>query len=157
MADGQPDILAIVEKSLRSSPALLASLLGTDRRSLRQIIDSDKAIISRLGLDCPTLAGRMMELTRIAKARLELAVTVDRLEVYCQQWKGKVACPWPGCGLFDKTVTFARHLDSGLFVTWTDLNIHLIGQHCFFEGQGSPYRIEPVRLAAVLFGREDGD
>jgi hypothetical protein len=36
-------------------------------------------------------------------------------------------------------------------VQWSDLSIHLIGAHGFFEGRGSFFRLEPAELVAILF------
>ncbi len=33
---------------------------------------------------------------------------------------------------------------------WTDLSIHLIETHAFFQGKGSAFRLEPAELAAFL-------
>ena len=35
-------------------------------------------------------------------------------------------------------------------ITFTDMHIHLVGSHGFYEGKGSPFRLEPKELAAVL-------
>jgi hypothetical protein len=34
---------------------------------------------------------------------------------------------------------------------WSDLNIHLIAKHGFFEGKGSAFRIEPKELISTIF------
>jgi len=145
----QADILS-VEQAIRSDPILAASFLGLDERPLGQIIAADMAELAALGITHHELARRMMELTAIARQNMETPVTVGGIEVYCQQWKGHIACPWPGCGLFEKTLTVARRLDRDADVGWTDLNTHLIAWHGFFEGKGSPFRLEPQRLVRVL-------
>jgi hypothetical protein len=35
-------------------------------------------------------------------------------------------------------------------MTWTDRGIHLIQAHGLFQGKDSPYRREPLKLAALL-------
>ncbi|MDH7598536.1 MAG: hypothetical protein QHH07_02720 [Sedimentisphaerales bacterium] len=145
-----PDLLGKVELSLRSSPALSTSFLGKDHRPVAEIIAADAATLARLGITATDLAKRMQGLAAIARQNLEVPVVVGRIEVYCQQWKGRIGCPWPGCGLFDKTVTVARHLDKGIAASWTDLNMHLIAEHGFFEGIGSPFRVEPQVLVQLL-------
>jgi hypothetical protein len=48
-------------------------------------------------------------------------------------------------------VTTLRRTDSGQTVQWSDLSIHFIGTHTFFEGKGSFFRIEPAELVRALF------
>jgi len=43
-----------------------------------------------------------------------------------------------------------RNLRSGEHVTYTEMNIHMIEAHGFYEGAGSPFRQEPAMLARVL-------
>jgi hypothetical protein len=40
----------------------------------------------------------------------------------------------------------------GRTISWTDLNIHMIEAHGFFEGKGSFFRIEPIELQRFCFG-----
>jgi hypothetical protein len=35
-------------------------------------------------------------------------------------------------------------------ITYTLLNSHLIGEHGFYEGKGSPFRLEPRELIDIL-------
>jgi hypothetical protein len=35
-------------------------------------------------------------------------------------------------------------------MSFTDLHIHLIGVHGFYEGRGTPFRLEPGDLVAIL-------
>ena len=44
----------------------------------------------------------------------------------------------------------ATRKSTGRAMMWTDLGIHLIQKHGFFQGKGSPYRLEPLELAAFL-------
>jgi hypothetical protein len=48
-------------------------------------------------------------------------------------------------------VTTVELLDTSSTIRWSDLNIHLIAEHGFFEGKGSSFRIEPARLVAAIF------
>jgi hypothetical protein len=43
-----------------------------------------------------------------------------------------------------------RNTKLGREVTFTDMHIHMIGSHGFYEGKGSPFRLEPKQLAEVL-------
>ncbi|NLW11596.1 MAG: hypothetical protein GX028_06225, partial [Clostridiaceae bacterium] len=50
----------------------------------------------------------------------------------------------------DKRETRVRRLDTGVMMRWTDLNVHMIREHGFFEGHGSKYRLDPLELARFL-------
>ena len=52
---------------------------------------------------------------------------------------------------FAKRVTTIKLTESGEAISWSDLNIHLIEEHGFFEGKGSAFRIEPGELVRVIF------
>ncbi len=126
--------------------------LGTDTRPLSQILAADRAALESLGLTPERLAERMQGLTDRARAALGTEVVIDnRLAVSCEEWKGLVVCPWPHGGRFDKRITMVRRMDTGQTCSWTDLHIHLIAEHGFFEGKGAAFRLEPADLARILF------
>ncbi len=72
-------------------------------------------------------------------------------EARIEEARGVIPCPWPEAHRACKRVTMVRRRDSNRIVQWSDLNIHLIGVHTFFEGKGSFFRIEPGELVAFLF------
>jgi len=46
-------------------------------------------------------------------------------------------------------------MDTGEEIRWTELQIHLIEAHGFYEGKGSVWRVSPSKLGRVL-GLSDG-
>ena len=146
-----PDLQRL-EQTLRSSQTVAGGFLGTDVRPLSQILAEDQAALAALGLTASRVAKRMQDLTDAATPRLGTEVVIDdRLVVWCEEWKGLMVCPWPHGGRFDKRLTTLRRQDMGQTVCWTDLNIHLIAEHGFFEGRGAAFRLEPQELVQVLF------
>jgi hypothetical protein len=141
-----------LQEVLRSSKIVAGGFLGSDTRDLTEIIDADAASLVKLGHSTVQIAQRMQELTAIAIPRLGMWVNAgDDMEVSCEDYKGRLVCPWPHPVSVAKRVTTARRVDSGETIRWTDMNIHLIAQHCFFEGRGSAFRIEPATLVGVIF------
>ncbi|MCF7954260.1 MAG: hypothetical protein K9M75_00520, partial [Phycisphaerae bacterium] len=67
--------------------------------------------------------------------------------------KGRIVCPWPHPASFYKRLTTITDAESGEQITWSDLNIHMIAEHGFFEGRGSEMRVEPEKLIRLLFCR----
>ena len=125
--------------------------LGEDSRSLDEIIREDLAVVERLGLTLQELAGRMRKLTEAGKAGLGRPVDVDgKITVTVTDDRGAIPCPFSDNFRTAKQVTEAKNLQSGLTLRWSDLNIHMIGEHGFFEGLGSPFRMDPEKLVELI-------
>lgn len=141
-----------LEIMLRSSRIVAGGFLGNETRPLQELIDSDLALLDHLGYTPTQLADRMQELTEIAIPRLGNWIDIDEnLTVASQDYKGWIICPWPHPTRIAKRVTIAKRLDSDQSIRWTDLNIHMIARHNFFEGHGSIFRIEPAKLIRIIF------
>jgi len=140
-----------LENALRAL-GLLGGLMGSDARCVSEIVDADHARLSRLGLTARQVAGRMQQITDLAKAGLGMWVRIDdTLEAKVDEARGWLVCPWPHPGTFVKRITSVRVIETGASIRWSDLNIHLIGEHGFFEGRGSNFRLEPAELVAIIF------
>lgn len=141
-----------LEEILRSSKLVSGGFLGTDPRDLLDIIDSDTADVSGLGKTTAQFAARMQQITDIATSALGNWVKVDeKRQAVVEEVKGFLICPWPHPGKFAKRVTTVKLTDSDETIRWSDLNIHLIAEHSFFEGKGSPFRVEPKELIRKIF------
>lgn len=145
-----------LEEILRSSKLVEGGFLGDDPRPVEEIIEADDAELARRNLTHEQLAERMAEIT--AKARPGLGTFVDvgeHLQAAVDDNRGQIVCPFPGETRVFKTVTTVRRTDADRQVQYADLCTHMIGEHGFFQGRGSRFRIEPAVLADILFGRED--
>jgi hypothetical protein len=143
-----------LEQTLRSSKTVAGGFLAADVRSLDRIIADDLALLSKYGLTARQLGRRMQDVTDRAKAGLGAEVAIgEGLVAWCDEWKGLIVCPWPHGGRFDKRLTLVRQSSTGRTIRWTDLNIHLILEHGFFEGKGAEFRLEPQELADLLFAK----
>ncbi|MBN2212516.1 MAG: hypothetical protein JW709_14055 [Sedimentisphaerales bacterium] len=146
----QPPDIQKLEAMLRSGKLAAHGFMGNDPRSLNEIIDADAAVLANLGVTALELARRMQNLTDLARPYLGNFVTAGSLEVAVVDYPGKLVCPWPHSGPIAKRITTIRHLPTGRSLRWSDLNIHLIEEHGFFEGKGSPFRLEPAELVEML-------
>jgi hypothetical protein len=126
--------------------------LGDDRRHPDEIIDADRQAVERLGMSCEHIAGRLESVFDRAEAalgdpvELQPGITATFFEA-----RGKVPSPFRGDGVFQKGEVAVSDEKTGITFYITRLGIHLIRKHCFFQGKGSRYRIEPeeaVRLSA---------
>ncbi|MFA6292242.1 MAG: hypothetical protein WC637_10695 [Victivallales bacterium] len=141
------------QELLKSGKLVSGGFLGEDRRNFLEIIDADKAELFKLKISAGELAGKMRQITGKAVEGLGTWVQIDsNTEAKADEARGSLPCPWPHHpGVFAKRVTTVRRIDTGQELRWSDLSIHLIGEHSFFEGKGSSYRIEPRKLAEIIF------
>lgn len=144
-----------LERLLRSSKFSACGFLGTDKRNLWEIIDADAAEIAKAGKTMEEVAARLQEITDIGKAGLGDWVAAGQgLQVSVDDNRGLVPCPWPHRVRCLKRITTVKHFPTKTEIRWSDLNIHLIKEHGFFEGTGASFRIEPLVLLSVIFPEE---
>jgi hypothetical protein len=145
-----PDMIRL-EEVLRSSKLADGGFMGSDHRTAGELIDADDALLEKAGIDRKQLAGRMQEITDMAIKGLGTQVVIDqRLSAKVDEAKGALVCPWPHVGNFAKRTTTVIQRDTGKNIRWSDLGIHMIGEHGFFEGVGSSFRLEPMELIEML-------
>jgi hypothetical protein len=142
-----------LEEVLRSTKLVAGGFMGTDTRHPIEIIEQDTVALEHLGVTAPQVAARMTELTELAKPRLGnwIDSATQKLRIKSEDYKGALICPWPHPGTFEKRITTVEHLETGKQVSWTDLNIHMVAEHGFFEGKGAFFRIEPAEIVSILF------
>ena len=140
-----------LEAVLRSSKLVAGGFLGNDRRSVSEIIEEDRRQLADAGITCKELAGRMRQITDDSKTQLGRRINVgENLEAWVEEAKGVLVCPWPHSGSILKRTTTVINTDTGQSIIWSDLNIHLIEEHSFFEGRGSAMRLEPTKLVEMI-------
>jgi len=124
--------------------------LGSDARSLQEILDTDAAAIAALGLTHLQVAERLGEIVRAAMAAqgAPAEVAAGLQAVYCEA-RGRVPCPWSD-GMFEKGQVEITDTRTGETLLCTPLSVHMIAAHGFYQGRGSHYRIEPGRLPRML-------
>ena len=141
----------IVQSQMRPGVITRDGMLGADRRKLCDILEADAAAVSRLGLTHAGIAARMRALRDAGARGLgEPVCVLDHFEVRVDSVRGTLPCPFMHQGMYQKEFVEVRNLRNGEQVTFTELNIHLIGEHGFYEGLGSAYRQEPETLSRVL-------
>ncbi|MBN2379667.1 hypothetical protein JXM67_07695 [candidate division WOR-3 bacterium] len=148
----KPPQLEYLEQTLRSSRLSARGFLGTDQRSLWEILDADASEVEKLGYTMTGIATRMHEITDRANEGLGDWVEIGKnIKACTTDVRGVIACPWPHAFRANKTVTTVLKIDSGDEIKWADLNIHLIEEHGFFQGKGSVFRLEPSELVKIIF------
>jgi len=146
-----------IEELMRSSKIVAGGFLGGDPRPLEEIIEADAAELEALGVDCRTLAARMADLRDQARRGLGDFVPVGAgLEAAANDSRGTLICPWGDNTRHFKTLITVRRKGTDRTFRWSDLTIHLIGEHGFFQGRHSAFRLEPRELVELLFDRGGG-
>ncbi len=141
-----------LEAMLRSGKLAAGGFMGSDLRKVTEVIAEDAAVLNRLGKTAAEIADKMQQLRDLARPALGNWIEVsDNLLVKSEDYKGFIVCPWPHAGRYEKRITTAQRKDTGKTVSWTDLNIHLIAEHGFFEGKDAFFRIEPKVVIDVIF------
>ncbi len=136
----------------RMRPGVIAQegFLGDDRRPLAEIVDEDDAAVRRLGVTHAAIAARMRALRSAGAAGLGGPVAAPpHFEVTVDSFRGRLQCPF-GDGATRKTNIAVLNLALKHEIIYTELAIHMIAAHGFYNGRGSPFRLAPADLAAIL-------
>ena len=140
-----------VQRALRPGNITRDGFLGTDPRELSDLLAADDAVVKALDLTHRRIAERMTALRDAGRRGLGDFISVPQhFEVRVDSVRGQLPCPFGHPGLIAKTNITVRNLALKAEVTFTDLNIHLIADHGFYEGRGSPFRVDPAGLAHIL-------
>ena len=137
---------------LRAPGFVANNFMGHDARSYEDVIRADLVVISEAGRTLSELVVRMKEITARARLGMEMMVDIDeKLEARVVEARGKIPCPWPHAGQYSKHLVVVQRKDTGATIQWTELNLHLIEAHHFFEGEGALFRLDPKKLMAIIF------
>ena len=140
-----------IQEKMAPGVITLEGFLGTDRRKLIDILLEDDEAVKRLNLTHQRIAQRMIDLRDSGVQGLgEFIEVAPHFEVRVDSVRGKLPCPFGDPGIFPKTNVTVRNLRADREIVFTDLHIHMIGSHGFYEGKGSKFRLEPAELAAIL-------
>ncbi|HUU43517.1 MAG TPA: hypothetical protein VMX57_07040 [Planctomycetota bacterium] len=152
-----PDIQRVID---RMKPGVLSlhGFLGSDRRELEEILDTDASTVTGLGTTHRALADALRR--ALEKARDAFGSTArvdDRLTARLLEVKGRIPCPW-GDGSFAKGEVVLTDVPTGERMCFTPLSVHLVAKHGFYNGRGSRWRVEPadvLRLFRLTRGERD--
>jgi hypothetical protein len=93
----------------------------------------------------------MMELRDMGTVGLGEFVFVDpHFDIRVESMRGRLPCPFGDPGIFPKTNITVRNTAKKREITFTDLHIHMVQAHGFYEGRGSLFRLEPLDLIDIL-------
>lgn len=144
-------------RALQPGAIAQEGFMGDDSRALAEILAADQASVTRLRLTHAQIARRLKELRAAGEKGLGNWVGVPpQWEVRVDATRGQLPCPFGDPGLYPKSSITVRNTRLGVEIVYSDLLIHLIEQHGFYEGRGSPFRLDPERIATALGLGPDG-
>jgi hypothetical protein len=138
---GDPRLVEI-EQELRRG-----NYLRDDDRPLARILEEDAEIVSRLHMDLDEITSEMKRFYDLGREGLgEPVVTDDDFEISVREDRGIIPSPWGDHYAAPKAIIDVTNLRNGKKLKFSMLGWHLIRSHCFFQGKGSPFRIDPREL-----------
>ncbi len=141
----------LIQQQMQPGVITLEGFLGTDTRNLIDIIAQDDVTVRQLHMSHQDIAEKMQYFRDAGLDGLgEFLKISDHFEVRVDSVRGKLPSPFGGRGMYEKVNTTVRNLVLNKEITYTDLHIHFIKDHGFYEGIGSAYRIEPASLVEIL-------
>lgn len=125
--------------------------LGMDTREPEAIIKEDLQTLQRLGIDKKKLVAALRNAYVAAERALGNPLDIsDGVSVVHHEARGRIPSPFPRDGALPKGEAVVSNAKTGESITITPLSIFLIEKHDFFQGKGSPFRIDPVVAARLL-------
>ncbi len=147
-----------IQKRMRPGAITLSGFIGKDERNLIDIITADDALVRRLGFTHDKIANGMMAMRDAGIRGLGDFINVPpHFEVRVDSVRGKLPCPFGDPGIFPKTNITVKNTVKNKEITFTDLNIHMILAHGFYQGKDSLFRLEPEELVDVLEIKPDDE
>ena len=125
--------------------------LGDDTHHIHDIVEEDMHTLARLGVTQEQIADRLQYFIEEGKKGLETSVDLGDFTTQVIWRRGMLPSPFGDPKrLYHKIVAtvFNKHLNKEL--RYTQLNVHMIRDHGFFEGRGSVFRLEPEEIVEVL-------
>lgn len=150
MAKKQNPMLSRIQEDMEPGSLSLEGFVSDDDIAIERQIASDRSVLEDMNVTPEQIARRMRKLTREGNDGIGGACKVGIYEVTVDEHRGLISCPFKDGMKTSKRNTYARNTETGQEMRWTDLNVHMIQHHCFFEGKNSSMRIDPVALVGFL-------
>jgi len=147
------DKLIQVERTMREGKLAAYRFLGTDPRPLEEILAVDQLTVEQAQLKHRDIAQWLMVCLRLGLHNPQVPIQVgDRYRIELEETRGTIPCPFADNFHAPKRTVTVTNLHLNKMLVFAELNIHLIEAHGFYEGKGSPYRIEPQQVIEMFGG-----
>lgn len=140
-----------LKNRMESSKFSGSGFLGNDRRPVDEIIADDLHKLTLNKIDKDQIVLFLKLYYQKIKAELGRRVKLDS-NIYGEFFEsmGRIPSPFVGDGVFEKgeaVITDEKNEEKYII---TALGINLIEKHNFFQGKGSRYRLDPVKIGKLL-------
>jgi len=140
-----------IQENMRAGSITGPGFLGHDERNLVDIISDDQAKVKELGLTNEIIANKLEMFMKQGERGFGSPVKVDdRFVVIVEESRGYIPCPFRHGHLSKKANINVRNIARKEEVDYSPISIHLIREHGFYQGKGSPYRLDPAKVARIL-------
>lgn len=118
---------------------------------MEEIASEDSVRLRKRGITREALVKALREAYQKAKDAFGAEVVIRAgVTAVFHESMGRVPSPFPGGGVFEKGEAVVTEHKTRARLVITQLSLHLIEKHGFFQGAGSRYRIDPDRAIDVL-------
>ncbi|MFH1940502.1 MAG: hypothetical protein ABIL68_00230 [bacterium] len=124
--------------------------LGSDARHVHDIVGEDGRTLAQLGIDPEAVADRLQYFIEEGKKGLENTVDLGDFTVQVRWQRGMLPCPFGEKGLHHKLIATVYHKKMDRSLRYSQLNVHMIREHGFFEGKSSIFRLDPEEVVDIL-------
>ena len=139
-----------IQEDMAPGSLTLVGFLGDDNRSVDEIIRQDEAVLQREGVEIKDIVKILKSLTFKGTDGLGEPVESGDYLITVDHFRGWLYCPFKHKKRVSKRNTTLYDKITGKTLLWSDLSLHLIEDHSFFQGRGSHFRMEPEELIEVL-------
>ena len=142
--------IADLEKVMRPGQLSRAGFLGKDERLLDVLAADNQLVVEQLGLTHQQLARHLHVLGAIGKReKNEFVYHGRRYKVSLVAARGFQDSPFDD-GTRSNTNAAVTNLDTGKTLTFSLLVPMMVERYGFYEGTGTPYRVDPRKVLEVL-------
>jgi hypothetical protein len=140
-----------LKSRLESSRFSGSGFLGNDQRPVDEIIANDLHQIKINNIDQDDLVTLLKIYYEKIKSEIGRRVQLNDY-IYGEFFEsmGRIPSPFIGDGVFEKGEAEIINEKTGEKFIITALAINLIEKHDFFQGKGSRYRLDPIKLAKLF-------
>lgn len=128
-----------------------AGFLGRDEKLLDVMASDNELVLGELKLDHQRIARHLRILAALAPEdeQTEVAYQGRRFRIAVQTWRGYQESPFHDGTKTNEDVT-VTDVETGERLTYSLLVPDMIERYGFYEGKGTPYRVDPRRVVEVL-------
>lgn len=141
---------AQIQEDMAPGSLTLVGFLGDDNRGIDAIIRQDEALLQKEGVEIADIVRALKKLTFIGVDGLGDPVETGDYIVTVDHFRGWQYCPFKHKKKLSKRNTNLYDKITKKSLYWSDLSLHLIEEHSFFQGKGSHFRMDPEEILEVL-------